>query len=170
MTRETKAKIRFAVNTKMYQQLQVAFDHEFIRTETQYDEHWSEGESEGEDAIHDYQATHYQTVAKNIYGRKGLRGNNMLTRLFRGMSDKTQNWYGMRQRPDHSWFDKIDIGNNEGLAESGFDKNTIRSTMNKSHEQDAKWRSVEQRRSVYGIVNGISPLISILPTSGGKTS
>ena len=45
----------------------------------------------------------------------------------------------------------------------------IQNVLIKLHGPDSKWRSKEQKESVYAIVHGDRYVVSILPTGAGKT-
>ena len=166
MARESQSRIGFRVTTASWRQLQVALDREFVRTGVK-DER-SGSESDGEDNVHDIQAGHSESMANNRYGRKGLRINTTTVNLFRGVSDKWQSWLGVKSRPSRSWFGG---GRDEREIEQEESKEKrIEKALASVHGAGSVWRSEEQKRSVLAIVEGVSPVVCILPTGGGKTT
>jgi hypothetical protein len=128
----------------------------------------SGSESDGEDDVHDMQAAHSERVANNHYGRKGLRINTTTVNLFRGVSDKWHGWLGMRSRPSRSWFGGEQ--DEEVLGEEESTETRIERALEKVHGSGSVWRSAEQKMAVSAIVEGVSPVVCILPTGGGKTT
>jgi primosomal protein N' len=141
-------------------------DREFVRTGVKDED--SGSESDGEDNVHDIQAAHSERVANNHYGRKGLRINTTTVNLFRGVSDKWQGWLAMKSRPSRSWFGR---GGDEQVREPEESKEKrIEMALERVHGAGSVWRSEEQKRFVSAIVEGVSPVVCILPTGGGKTT
>jgi hypothetical protein len=166
MARESQSRIGFRVTTAGWRQLQVALDREFVRTGVKDED--SGSESDGEDNVHDIQAGHSERVANNHYGRKGLRINMTTVNLFRGVSDKWQGWLGMRSRPSRSWFGGG--GDEQAMEQEESKEKRIEMALERVHGAGSGWRSEEQKRSVLAIVEGVSPVVCILPTGGGKTT
>ena len=88
MARESQSRVGFRVTTAGWRQLQVALDREFVRTGVS--DRDFDAESDGEDDIHDLVAGHSTRVGDNHYGRKGLRINMTMVKLYCGVSDKWQ--------------------------------------------------------------------------------
>lgn len=171
MKRETKARIGYGVDTRTYRQLQVGFDRELVRSgfDSLNPEDYSldDGDGDGtEEHISDMQAVHSGRTARNHYGRKGTRLDTHTSQLYRGASDKWQSWLTLTPRPNRLQF----ISNSSLTEQISADRDTeIMEALTKLYGDDPKWSCDEQERSVHAILDGASPLVSILPTGAGKT-
>jgi superfamily II DNA helicase RecQ len=167
MERETEIGIGVCIMTQSYRQLQVGFDREYVRTGLKRNEEdEDELESDGEDEAHDRMAVHSGKTGRNWYGRKGLRVPMEITKACGKVSDKWQDWLEMVQRPPRSCFTEKVI-----VPTAPIDKDTlIRDALCKLYGDGAKWRCEKQKEVVYTIMNGVSPLVCIFPTGGGKTT
>jgi superfamily II DNA helicase RecQ len=172
MKRETKARIGYGVNTRTYRQLQVGFDREFVRSGfhslnpascNSDDEH----EDGTEEHISDKQAGHSGRIARNDYGGKGTRLDTHTSQQYRCASDKWQKWLILKPRPNPLQF----IPHSSPTEPTLADRDTlIRAALTKLYGEHPKWSSDEQKRSIYALLDGVSPLISILCTGAGKTA
>jgi superfamily II DNA helicase RecQ len=167
MERETEIGVGVCIMTQSYRQLQVGFDREFVRTGLKRDnDDEDELESDGEDDAHDRMAVHSGKTARNWYGRKGLRVPMEMAKAYGKVSDKWQDWVGMLQRPPRSMFAREIVP-----PSASIDKDTlIGEALCRLHGDGAKWTCEKQKEAVYAIMNGVSPLVCIFPTGGGKTT
>jgi superfamily II DNA helicase RecQ len=89
-----------------------------------------------------------------------------MNKAYGKVSDKSQDWIGMLQRPPRSLFAQETV-----MPTAPIDKHTlIREALRKLHGDGEKWMCEKQKEAVYAIVDGVSPLICIFPTGGGKTT
>jgi superfamily II DNA helicase RecQ len=167
MERETEIGVGVCIMTASYRQLQVGFDREFVRTGLKRDnDDEDELESDGEDEAHDRMAVHSGKTARNWYGRKGLRIPMEMVKAYGKVSDKWQDWIGMVQRPSRSQFIEEVI-----MPTAPIDKDMlIRDALCRLHGDGEKWTCEKQKEAVYTIMDGVSPLVCIFPTGGGKTT
>ena len=167
MERETEIGVGVCIMTASYRQLQVGFDREFVRTGLKRDnDDEDELESDGEDEAHDRMAVHSGKTARNWYGRKGLRIPMEMVKAYGKVSDKWQDWIEMLQRPSRSQFVEQII-----VPPAPIDKDIlIRDGLCRLHGDGAKWTCEKQKEAVYAIMDGVSPLVCIFPTGGGKTT
>src|SRR5262245_59261518 len=117
-----------------------------------------------EDEVHDLQATHSTHMGNTKYGLTGQRLNQTTIKWFRSVSDKWQRWYGMVSRPPRSDFYPV----RESTVEAPIDSE-IQRAVEQLHGIGASFKSEGQEKSVRTIVSDVSPIVSILPTGGGKT-
>jgi len=165
MKRETKARIAYGVDTQMYRQLQVGFDREFVRSGfdsfnlKDYNSDDEDGDGP-EEHISDKQAVYSGRVARNHYGGKGTRLDTHTSQLYRCASDNWQSWLTLTPRPNSLQF----ISNSFPTEPILVDRDTeITKALAKLYGKDPKWSCDEQERSVHAILDGVSPLVSILP-------
>jgi superfamily II DNA helicase RecQ len=167
MERETEIGIGVCIMTQSYRQLQVGFDREYVRTGLKRnDDNEDELESDGEDEAHDRMAVHSGKTGRNWYGRKGLRIPMEMVKGYGKVSDKWLDWIEMVNRPSRSQFVEEIV-----VPPAPIDKDTlIRNALCRLHGDGAKWTCEKQKEAVYTIMDGISPLVCIFPTGGGKTT
>ena len=167
MARETEIGVGVCIMTASYRQLQVGFDREFIRTGLKRDNNEEEElESDGEDEVHDRMAVHNSKTGRLHYGRKGLRIPMEMVKGYRKVSNKWQNWIPMLQRPLRSMFSREIIPPTTPIDKHAL----IGEALHRLHGDGEKWTCEKQKEAVYTIMDGISPLVCILPTGGGKTT
>jgi len=111
-------------------------------------------------------AVHSGKTGQLHYGRKGLRIAMEIVKAYRSVSNKSQCWLEMLQRPPRSMFvDEIVV------PAAPVDKDIlIRDALCRLHGDGDKWKCKKQKEAVYAIVDGISPLVCVFPTGGGKTT
>jgi len=167
MERETEIGVGVCIMTQSYRQLQVGFDREYVRTGLKRnDDDEDELESDGEDEAHDRMAVHSGKTGRLRYGRKGLRIPMEIVKAYGKVSDKWQDWIGMLQRPPRSQFVKEII-----MPTTPIDKDSqIKEALRRLHGDGEKWMCEKQKEAVYAIMDGVSPLVCIFPTGGGKTT
>src|SRR5436190_1577647 len=90
--------------TASYRQLQVGFDREFVWTGLKRDDNEDELESDGEDEVHDRMAVHSGKTGRLHYGRKGLCIPMEMSKGYRKVSNKWQDWMMMLPHPARSTF------------------------------------------------------------------
>lgn len=166
MGRETQIAVGVRITTTSYRQLQVGFDREFVRTGLKRGEDEEELESDGEDEAHDRMAVHSGKTGRGHYGRKGLRIPMETVKGYRGVSNKWLGWIRMVPRPPRSQFMPEIIAPTTPVDKDSL----INEAMCKLYGDEWKWTCEKQKEAVYTIMDGVSPLVCIFPTGGGKTA
>jgi len=152
--------------TASYRQLQVGFDREFVRTGLKRDDDEDELETDGEDEAHDRMAVHRSKTGQLHYGRKGLRVPMERRKGFCNVSNKWLGWMRFCPRPARSMFIKEIT-----MPAAPINKDVlIREALQRLYRDGARWTCEEQKEAIYAITDGVSPLVCILPTAGGKTA
>ena len=168
MNRESQTGVGFTVGTQSYRQLQVAFDREYVRMPVSLPEDDGDASEEEESHISDIQAVHSSRIARNHYGRTGIKIDAVTTKLFRDGSDAWQKWMDLLSRPQRQ-ISSAGLTMRETSSPLDRSERVIKA-LEKLYGPNPKWSMPEQEEGVYAILDGISPLVCILPTGGGKTA
>ena len=168
LQKTTGIAIGYEIDTANYRQLQAAWDRKFVRPGLK-DEN-EEDEDELEDWS-DLQAGHSGRTSRNHYGLTGSILSAEAMKEFQKISTLWQNWAGIGpSHPPRSLFQV----NNSSPAPTPPPEERI-ALLNKAliklySNPEPRWSCEEQRESINAILDGISPLVCILPTGGGKTA
>ncbi len=164
----TTRDLGFRCTTQQFRHITKAIDRQFIRgpSGSQDDDDGDEDVPEDE-AAHDLMAGHSIHVANIKYGLNSdlLRGlSAQAVSIFRKVSDSWHFWLKLESRRVGQKNIIKDVARLETTTEQRCE-----SALEQLYGIGAKFRSDEQRDAVYAIVNGVSPLVAVFPTGGGKT-
>jgi len=164
LTRETLKRIGFRMTTQDYRHIAIAIDRKFIRGKhAEVDE-----EEEEEDDVHDEMAAHSTKVAIAHYARMGGLSRNLTPEsldVFRSISDKWQRWYGLVSRKQSSNAKTIQ-STQKGVQST---KEKMYGVIQKLYGPTGEFRTRKQEQAVEAVIEGVSPLIVVLPTGAGKS-
>jgi len=149
------------MRTSDWRQIQVAFDRRFIHTNY---EHAVEGD-EYEDDIHDLQATHSTRTAQVKYGNTGTRVDPTTSTMFQQLSGKFHAWYHLVSRPPRDDF----AASHEPSIRSIPTEADVQRALDRLHGNGARFKSAKHQEAMEAILQGVSPVVTIFPTGGGKT-
>jgi len=164
MTRETSKRIGFRMTTQEYRHIAIAIDRKFIRGP--YAE--EDEEEEEEDDVNDEMAAHSTKVAIAHYARLGGLSRNLTPEsldVFRSISDKWHRWYCLVSRKPSSKPNTIQPTQKEELST----KEKMNRAIQKLYGPTGKFRTSKQEQAVEAVIEGVSPLIVVLPTGAGKS-
>lgn len=162
--RETQKRIGFRMTNRDYRHIVIAIDRKFIRpNEIRAEE---DDEEDDDDDPSDQMATHSTRTANNIYARpqgliRSLSPESI--DIFRDISDRWQRYYKLISRAER---DEEDV--NEEINVLTNDEK-IKKAARKMYGTSFKWRSDKQEEAVKAVVEGVNPLMVVLPTSAGKS-
>src|SRR5436190_35647 len=164
LTRETSKRIGFRMTTQDYRHIAIAIDRKFIRGKhAEVDE-----EEEEEDDVHDEMAAHSTKVAIAHYARMGGLSRNLTPEsldVFRSISDKWQRWYGLVSRKQSSNAKTIQ-STQKGVQST---KEKMYGVIQKLYGPTGEFRTRKQEQAVEAVIEGVNPLIVVLPTGAGKS-
>jgi hypothetical protein len=162
---ESIARMGFRVTTADYHHVSIAIDWKFIRGQDGEIE-----EEDEEDDCHDLMSSHNSRTANAWYGRDGGLLHQLSAHsidVFSGISDQWQRWLGLIPR----------VRVNEGEKEERIDEVEeaipldlqLNEGMRQLFGEEKEFKSQEQRDGVVAMLEGVSPLVAIMATGGGKT-
>jgi len=164
MTRETAKRIGFRMTTQEYRHIAIAIDRKFIRGK--YAD--LDDDEEDDDDIHDEMAAHSTKVAIAHYARMGGLSRNLTPEsldVFRSISDKWHRWYHLVSRKP--WSDATTIQSTQEEVISMKEK--MYGAIQKLYGPTGKFCTTKQEQAVEAVIDGVSPLIVVLPTGAGKS-
>jgi DEAD/DEAH box helicase len=166
--RESQKRIGFRMTNRDYRHIAIAIDRKFIRPNEFRLEEEDDDDDDDEDNPYDQMATHSTRTANKVYARvQGL--TRSLTPesidIFRDISDRWQRYYKLVSRLER---DEEDAVVEEEIKTLTNDEK-IKKATRKMYGASFKWRSAKQEEAVKAVVEGVSPLIVVLPTSAGKS-
>jgi hypothetical protein len=165
--RESQKRIGFRMTNRDYRHIAIAIDRKFIRpNEISVEE--DDDDDDDDDDPYDQMATHSTRTANKVYAR--LQG---LTRtlspesidIFRDISDRWQRYYKLVSRSERD--EEDDVVEEEIKTLTNDEK--IKKATREMYGASFKWRSEKQEEAVKAVVEGVNPLIVVLPTSAGKS-
>src|SRR5436190_6718712 len=122
-----------------------------------------DADEEDDDDIHDEMAAHSTKVAIAHYARMGGLSRNLTPEsldVFRSISDKWQRWYYLVSRNRSSDVNTIQSTQKEVLNT----KEKMYGAMQKLYGRTWKFRTGKPEQAVEAVIEGVSPLIVVLPT------
>lgn len=156
----TSSDLNFRVTTQDYRHMSIAIDRKFIRGED------AEIYEDEEDDVNDLMSAHSTRTANARYGRDSAL-LHMLTAhsidLFRSISDRWQKWLGLVPRGPRE-----EEKNEEMKEEVPLETQLLRG-LTKIYGGPREYKSEQQKKGVMAMAKGVSPLIVVMPTGGGKT-
>lgn len=177
-TRESSARMGVRITFQDYRHIAKAIDREHVRG--------LDGDIDGdideeEDHVHDLASAHTSNTADNIYGIDASMLHSLSARTinaFRGVSDRWHQFLHLNSR--QQWSEKIrarGVSQSAHLPEPKRHRIAVKRDEGKEVQlalerllgPGATFRSEEQKESLLEIWRGNSPLVVILPPSGGKS-
>jgi len=146
-----------------YRHIAIAIDRKFIRGIVE-----EADEDEEEDDVHDLMAAHSTKLATARYARMGGLTRSLTSEsidVFRSISDKWQQWYGIVSRKR----DEVrNVRSNQ--EEEGTLRDRVDAAVKDLWGPTGTFRNPQQEEGVRRVVDGESPLFVILPTGVGKSA
>lgn len=167
--RETSLRLGFRMTTQDYRHIAKAIDRKFIRPSHLGEEEDDSEDEDEEDEANDVMAGHGSRVANAVYGRDMDRLDRLSARsitVFRKISDRWQRWLGLVPRASRDEGAAVDDGDD---TEPNRARDRVHGKMKELFGADYKFHSKEQEEGVMAVLDGISPLMIVLATGGGKT-
>lgn len=114
-------------------------------------------------------AVHSSRTARARYARTAGFQKSMTAEgidLYRSRSDRWQIWLGLLPRmPKDDMVVRTRVGKEVELPT----EEKVALILKKMYGASGKWRSEKQREAIEATIEGVSPLIIVLPTGGGKS-
>jgi superfamily II DNA helicase RecQ len=174
LTRETSTRLRVRITFQDYRHIAKAIDREHVRG-------LDGDEDDEQDHIHDLASAHTSNTADNIYGIDASMLHSLSARTinaFRAVSDRwhqflhlnsRQQWSGKIRARGVSQSAQLPEPKRHRVAVKRDEEKEVQLALERLLGPGATFRSPEQKEALLRIWRGESPLVTILPPSGGKS-